>query len=55
MNESHRQPTLNLNLARAYLAARDPPGLTMPGWRNWQTRQNSGLRNRRFLFVSKDE
>ena len=24
MNESHRQPTLNLNLARAYLAAHDP-------------------------------
>jgi integrase len=24
MNESHRQPTINLNLARAYLAAHDP-------------------------------
>jgi integrase len=24
MNESHREPTLNLNLARAYLAAHDP-------------------------------
>jgi hypothetical protein len=24
MNESHRDPTLNLNLARAYLAAHDP-------------------------------
>jgi integrase len=24
MNEAHRQPTLNLNLARAYLAAHDP-------------------------------
>src|SRR5437773_7591863 len=24
MNESHREPTLNLNLARAYLAANDP-------------------------------
>jgi len=24
MNESYRQPTLNLNLARAYLAAHDP-------------------------------
>jgi hypothetical protein len=24
MNESHRHPTLNLNLARAYLAAHDP-------------------------------
>src|SRR5206468_3560764 len=24
MNELHRQPTLNLNLARAYLAAHDP-------------------------------
>src|SRR6266576_2025164 len=24
LNESHRQPTLNLNLARAYLAAHDP-------------------------------
>jgi len=24
MNESHRKPTLNLNLARAYLAAHDP-------------------------------
>jgi hypothetical protein len=24
MNESHREPTLNLNLERAYLAAHDP-------------------------------
>ena len=24
INESHREPTLNLNLARAYLAAHDP-------------------------------
>src|SRR5204862_7823524 len=24
MNESHREPTLNLNLARAYLTAHDP-------------------------------
>src|SRR5207245_8353538 len=32
MNESHRQPTLNLNLARAYLAAHDPE---MPS-RTWQ-------------------
>src|SRR3984893_3133951 len=24
MNESHREPTLNLNLARAYLVAHDP-------------------------------
>jgi hypothetical protein len=24
MNESHREPTINLNLARAYLAAHDP-------------------------------
>ena len=24
MNESHREPTLNINLARAYLAAHDP-------------------------------
>src|SRR4051812_4766978 len=24
MNESHREPTLNLSLARAYLAAHDP-------------------------------
>jgi hypothetical protein len=32
MNESHRQPTLNLNLARAYLAP------TIPKWRcgTWQ-------------------
>jgi len=28
MNESHREPTLNLNLARAYLAA------TIRGWRS---------------------
>jgi integrase len=33
MNESHRQPTLNLNLARAYLAAHDPK---MPT-RTWQS------------------
>jgi len=32
MNESHRQPTINLNLARAYLAAHDPK---MAG-RTWQ-------------------
>jgi integrase len=32
MNESHREPTLNLNLARAYLAAHDPK---MAG-RTWQ-------------------
>src|SRR5438552_11690394 len=32
MNESHRQPTLNLNLARAYLAAHDPKMAT----RTWQ-------------------
>jgi integrase len=33
MNESHRQPTLNLNLARAYLAAHDPKMAK----RTWQT------------------
>jgi hypothetical protein len=33
MNESHRQPTLNLNLARAYLAAHDP----RMAQRTWQT------------------
>jgi integrase len=32
MNESHREPTLNLNLARAYLAAHDPKMAT----RTWQ-------------------
>jgi integrase len=32
MNESHRQPILNLNLARAYLAAHDPKMAT----RTWQ-------------------
>ena len=32
MNESHREPTLNLNLARAYLAAHDPK----MAQRNWQ-------------------
>ena len=32
MNESHRQPTLNLSLARAYLAAHDPQMVT----RTWQ-------------------
>ena len=32
MNESHRQPTLNLNLARAYLAAHDPKMVN----RTWQ-------------------
>jgi len=32
MNESHRQPTLNLNLARAYLAAHDPK----MAQRSWQ-------------------
>jgi hypothetical protein len=30
MNESHRQPTLNLNLARAYLAAHDPKSGSWP-------------------------
>lgn len=33
MNESHREPTLNLNLARAYLAAHDPK----MAQRTWQT------------------
>jgi hypothetical protein len=33
MNESHRQPTLNLNLARAYLAAHHPK----MAQRTWQT------------------
>ena len=33
MNESHREPTLNLNLARAYLAAHD----RKMAQRNWQT------------------
>jgi integrase len=33
MNESHREPTLNLNLARAYLAAHDPKMAK----RTWQT------------------
>jgi integrase len=32
MNESHREPTLNLNLARAYLVAHDPKMAT----RTWQ-------------------
>ncbi len=32
MNESHREPTLNLSLARAYLAAHDPK----MAQRNWQ-------------------
>jgi hypothetical protein len=32
MNESHREPTLNLSLARAYLAAHDPKMAT----RTWQ-------------------
>src|SRR5438094_2708717 len=32
MNESHREPTLNLNLARAYLAAHDP----QMAQRTWQ-------------------
>src|SRR5438876_4820715 len=32
MNESHRQPTLNLSLARAYLAAHDPRMVS----RTWQ-------------------
>ena len=30
MNESHRVPTINLNLARAYLAAHDPKGAITP-------------------------
>jgi integrase len=33
MNESHREPTLNLNLARAYLAAHDP----RMAHRTWET------------------
>src|SRR5438046_3044891 len=32
MNESHREPTLNLNIARAYLVAHDPKMAT----RTWQ-------------------
>src|SRR5438874_3393660 len=36
MNESHRQPTLNLNLARAYLAAHDP----QMAKRTWQAVMN---------------
>jgi integrase len=36
MNESHRQPSLNLNLARAYLAAHDPA----MGSRTWQAVMN---------------
>src|SRR6266480_1041197 len=36
MNESHRQPTLNLNLARAYLAAHDPKMAE----RTWQAVMN---------------
>jgi hypothetical protein len=36
MNESYREPTLNLNLARAYLAAHDPKMATRP----WQAVMN---------------
>jgi integrase len=36
MNESHREPTLNLNLARAYLAAHDP----RMAKRTWQAVMN---------------
>ena len=36
MNESHREPTLNLNLARAYLAAHDPQMAN----RTWQAVMN---------------
>jgi integrase len=36
MNESHREPTLNLNLARAYLAAHDPEMAA----RTWQAVMN---------------
>jgi integrase len=36
MNESHREPTLNLNLARAYLAAHDPKMAE----RTWQAVMN---------------
>src|SRR5437660_4888238 len=36
MNESHREPTLNLNLARAYLAAHDPKMAQRP----WQAVMN---------------
>src|SRR5262249_16275259 len=36
MNESHREPTLNLNLARAYLAAHDPKMAA----RTWQAVMN---------------
>ena len=36
MNESHREPTLNLNLARAYLAAHDP----RMAQRTWQAVMN---------------
>ncbi len=36
MNESHRQPSLNLSLARAYLAAHDPAMVS----RTWQSVMN---------------
>ncbi len=36
MNESHRQPSLNLSLARAYLAAHDPEMVS----RTWQSVMN---------------
>ena len=36
MNESHREPTINLNLARAYLAAHDPK----MAQRTWQAVMN---------------
>lgn len=36
MNESHRQPTLNLSLARTYLAAHDPK-MVMRTWRHVMT------------------
>jgi len=41
MNESHRQPILNLNLARAYLAAHDPK----MSERTWQAVMNEMARH----------
>ena len=64
MNESHRQPTLNLNLARAYLAAHDPKmalrtwqavmdEMAMHGIPSTQTRCARGFRSKAYDAIRK--
>ena len=42
-NEAHRQPTLNLRIAQAYLSASDPEAMR----RTWKTVMDEFVRNKR--------